>query len=488
VIGLLNRLLGNGEISSHELVERSLRLIEAGDGRLGAVVASRAEQALAEAAEVDRARVAGERLGPLAGLPVLVKDLEDVAGMVTTRGSLLHADDPPAAVDGLVPGRLRAAGAILVGKSNLPENAFEAYTANRLFGVTRNPWGQEWSPGGSSGGSAAALAAGMVPIATATDGGGSARIPPAFCGLVGLKPSNGIVARSPVPSWIDLSTDAPMGHSVDDVALLLEVMRGPAIGDPSALPRWEPAAPTPVRLLAAPRTVDWGPLDPDLQRAFDDALGALERDLGLPVEPVAPSAVTPAGNADEDWFTICTTEQAHEVGAVVLEEQGDRFDPVFLAHMQNGLRVGMEEYLTVRRRRFAHTAALDRLLGDDAVLVTPTLAMAAQHADGRMVGSDVPGTPADALNTCLQNITGSPALSVPAGRLPNGLPFGLQFTGPRYRDDVLLALGARWEEARPWPWYAPGFEPLVDQPAAPELPRTPPARGLDPARTGGAGA
>jgi len=312
----------------------------------------------------------------------------------------------------------------------------------------------------------------MVPIATATDGGGSARIPPAFCGLVGLKPSNGIVARSPVPSWIDLSTDAPMGHSIDDVALLLEVMRGPAIGDPSALPRWEPAAaPTPVRLLAAPRTVDWGPLDPDLQRAFDDALQALERDLGLPVEPVAPSAVTPPGNADEDWFTLCTTEQAYEVGAVVLEEQADRFDPVFLAHMQNGLRVGIEEYLTVRRRRFAYTAALDRLLGDDAVLVTPTLAMAAQHADGRMVGAEVPGTPADALNTCLQNITGSPALSVPAGRLPNGLPFGLQFTGPRYRDDLLLALGARWEEARPWPWYAPGFEPLVDQPAAPEPPR-----------------
>jgi Asp-tRNA(Asn)/Glu-tRNA(Gln) amidotransferase A subunit family amidase len=465
VIGLLRRQLRDGEVSARGLVERSLRLIEAGDGRLGAVVALRAEEALAEAAEADRARAAGDPVGPLAGLPVLVKDLEDVAGMVTTRGSLLHADDPPAAADGLVPGRLRAAGAVVVGKSNLPENAFEAYTANRLFGVTRNPWGPDWSPGGSSGGSAAALSAGMVPIATATDGGGSARIPPAFCGLVGLKPSNGIVPRSPVPSWIDLSTDAPMGHSVADVALLLDMMKGPAVGDPSALPRWEPTGlPTRIRLLAAPRTVDWGPLAPELQRAFDDALTALERDLGLPVEPVAPSAVTPVGNADEDWFTLCTTEQAHEVGRAVLEEQADRFDPVFLGHMRNGLRVGVEEYLTARRRRFAYTAALDRLLGDDGVLVTPTLAMAAQHADGRMVGAEAPGTPADALNTCLQNITGSPALSVPAGRLSNGLPFGLQFTGPRYRDDLLLALGATWEEARPWPWFAPGFEPLVDQP------------------------
>jgi Asp-tRNA(Asn)/Glu-tRNA(Gln) amidotransferase A subunit family amidase len=465
VIGLLTRHLARGEISARELVERSLRLIEAGNGALGAVVALRAEQALAEAAAVDAARARGVAAGRLSGLPLLVKDLEDVAGMTTTRGSLVHADDPPADRDGLVPGRLRAAGGIIVGKTNLPENAFEAYTANRLFGPTRNPWGLAWSPGGSSGGSAAALAAGMVPVATATDGGGSARIPPAFCGLVGLKPTNGIVARCPVPSWIDLSTDAPMGHSVADVALLLDVMKGPAVGDPSALPRWEPGtAPAPIRLLAAPRTVDWGPLAPELQRAFDDALAVLERDLGLPVEPVAPSAVTPAGNADEDWFILCCTEQAHEVGRAVLEERAALFDPVFLAHMHTGLAVSVEEYLTVRRRRFAHTAALDRLLGDDGVLVTPTLAMTAQHADGRMIGAAEPGTPADALNTCLQNITGAPALSVPAGRLPNGLPFGLQFTGPRYRDDMLLFLGALWEQARPWPWYAPGFEPLVDQP------------------------
>jgi Asp-tRNA(Asn)/Glu-tRNA(Gln) amidotransferase A subunit family amidase len=465
VIGLLARQLRDGHVSARELVERSLRLIRDGDERVGAVVALRAEEALAEAAEVDRARAAGEPLGPLSGLPVLVKDLEDVAGMTTTRGSLRHAEDPPAAADGLVPGRLRRAGGIVVGKTNLPEEAFEAYTDNRLFGPTRNPWGPDWSPGGSSGGSAAALAAGMVPIATATDGGGSARIPPAFCGLVGLKPSNGIVGRCPVPSWIDLSTDAPMGHSVADVALLLDVIKGPAVGDPSALPRWEPAPlPARIRVLAALRTVDWGPLDPDLQRAFDAALAALEHDLGLAVEPVPPLAVTPAGNADEDWFVLCGTEQAHELGRAVLEAEADRFDPVFLSHMRTGLAVPVDEYLAVRRRRFAHTAALDRLLGDDGVLVTPTLAMTAQHADGRMIGAELPGTPADALNTCLQNITGAPALSVPAGRLPNGLPFGLQFTGPRYRDDLLLALGAQWERARPWPWFAPGFEPLVEQP------------------------
>ena len=462
MISRLARLVSNKEISCVELVERSLRLIEAANPRIGAVVALRADQAVDEAAGQDRRLAAGEDIGPLAGLPLLVKDLEDVAGMVTTQGSLLYADSAPAATDGLVPSRLRSAGAIVVGKTNLPECAFEAYTDNRLFGATRNPWDLQWSPGGSSGGSAAALSAGMVALATATDGGGSARIPAAFCGLVGLKPTNGIIGRSPIPSWMDLSTDGPMGHSVEDLRILLELEKGPAAGDPSALPLWSPGPPGRLaRVLASPRTSDWGPLPTDLLTAFEVALRALEQDLGLPVQLLDPAQVTPAGNADLDWYTLCCTEQAHQIGRSVLEQQAARFDPVLLAQLQTGLATPLADYVDARRRRFAHTRALDLLLGTDGVLVTPTLAMSAQHADGRMEGATMPGTPADALNTCLQNITGHPAVSVPAGQLPNGLPFGLQFTGPRYRDDLLLDLAARWEQARPWPWFAPGFEPLV---------------------------
>ena len=468
MIGAVARLVAGRQASCTELVEQSLRLSEEGNPRLGAIVAWRAEQALAEAAEQDRRLARGEQVGPLAGLPLLVKDLEDVAGMVTTQGSLVHAGSAPARVDGLVPGRLRAAGAVVIGKTNLPECAFEAYTSNRLFGATRNPWDLRYSPGGSSGGSAAALSAGLVPLATATDGGGSARIPAAFCGLVGLKPTNGIVGRSPVPSWMDLSTDGPMGHSVADVRLLLDLERGPVAGDPSALPRWSPGPPGELRrVVATIRTSAWGPLDPVLQTAFDAALRVLEGELGLPVELVEPSRVTPAGNADVDWFTICCTEQAHQIGRAVLEERADDFDPVLLAQMQAGLRTPLSDYLDARRRRFEHVRHLDLLLGSDGVLVTPTLAMTAQHADGRMLGADLPGTPADALNTCLQNITGHPSVSVPAGSLPDGLPFGLLLTGPRFRDDLLLDLAARWEQTRPWPWYAPGFEPLVPQPSVP---------------------
>lgn len=465
MLSLLAARIRDRSISCVELVDHSLRLIEDGNTRLNAVVALRAEAALSEAAEQDRLLAGGAEPLPLTGLPALVKDLEDVAGMRTTRGSQLLADAPPAISDGLVPGRLRAAGALVVGKTNLPEDAFEGYSANLLYGATRNPWGNDWSPGGSSGGSAAALSAGMVPIATATDGGGSARIPAAFCGLVGLKPTNGQVGRSPIPSWIDLSTDGPMAHTVDDVALLFSLIRGPVAGDPSALPFWHPdQGPARLRLLAAPRTVDWGPLDPDLQAAFSAALATLESDLGLPVELLAPAEVCPGGNADEDWFVLCCTEQAHQWGREVLTDQADRFDPVFLQHMRNGLATTIDDYLAARRRRFDYVRHLDLLLGDDGILVTPTLAMTAQHADGRMLGAETPGTSEQALNTCLQNLTGHPAMSVPAGQLPNGLPFGLQFTGPRFRDDLLFALGKRWEVAQPWPWYAPGFEPLIRQP------------------------
>ena len=460
----LRRQIGRGEVTCEELVVRSLARISQGNDRVGAVVALRAEQALAEAAALDRQRAAGQSVGPLAGLPVLVKDLEDVAGMVTTQGSLVYAASPPAERDGLVPGRLRAAGGVIVGKSNLPECAFEAYTSNRLYGSTRNPWDLRWSPGGSSGGSAAALSTGMVAIATATDGGGSARIPAAFCGLAGLKPTNGVIGRSPIPSWMDLSTDGLMAHTVGDLRLLLSIAQGPVAGDPSALPFFPPSAARSLRrVFAAPRPCDWGPLDPALQAGFDAALQVLEQDLGLEVELVPPSRVTPAGNADLDWFTICCTEQAHQIGREVLEQRAGDFDPALLIQMQAGLRTPMADYLEARRRRFEHARHLDLLLGEDGVLVTPTVAMTAQHADGRMLGATVAGTPEDAINTALQNLTGHPAVSLPAGQVA-GLPFGLQLTGPRYRDGDLLDLAQRWETARPWPWFAPGYDPLVAQP------------------------
>ena len=169
-------LIRRKQLSPVEVLRAYLDRIERYNGELNAIVTLHADRALEEARALERRIAAGGDPGPLAGVPFAVKDLEDVAGMRTTMGSALFADAPPATRDGLTPARLRAAGAIVVGKTNLPEFATEGYSANLVFGVTRNPWGLEWSPGGSSGGSGAALAAGLAPIATATDGGGSVRI------------------------------------------------------------------------------------------------------------------------------------------------------------------------------------------------------------------------------------------------------------------------------------------------------------------------
>jgi Asp-tRNA(Asn)/Glu-tRNA(Gln) amidotransferase A subunit family amidase len=236
VISGVRDAIASRHVSAEEVVRVALERIERLNPALNAVVALRAEEAIAEARALDRAKVGARGSAPLAGVPVLVKDLEDVAGMRTTQGSVLFADAPPAKTDGLVPSRLLAAGAIVVGKTNLPEFATEGFPSNLLFGTTRNPWALDWSPGGSSGGSAAVLAAGMVPIATATDGGGSIRIPAAFCGLVGIKPSNGVIGRRPIPDWIDFSTDGPFASTVADLRLLLSLERGPVAGDPTALP------------------------------------------------------------------------------------------------------------------------------------------------------------------------------------------------------------------------------------------------------------
>jgi Asp-tRNA(Asn)/Glu-tRNA(Gln) amidotransferase A subunit family amidase len=447
-------------VASEELVRRSLERIDRLDGPIGAVVALRPDAALAEARAVDdRAARDPGGLGPLAGLPLLVKDGEAVTGMPTTYGSLLFADAPPATEDGLAVSRLRAAGAVVVGKTNLPEFAFEGFTDNRLFGPTRNPWATAWSPGGSSGGSGAALAMGLAPLATATDGGGSIRIPAAFCGLVGLKPTNGLIARSPLPSWIDLSTSGPLATSVADARLVLDVLRGPAPGDPTALPSWAPRpGAAPARLLAAPRFVNYGPLPGGVAAAFDAAAARLGDVLGLPVEPLDAAPFDAA--SDDDWFLQCAAEELVWLGRDRLERDGDRLTPVAATIFRIATDATLDEYVAARRRRFAYVRELDDLLAGDAILATPTMCVEGLPADGRMPGTDHPGTAADVYNTQTQNLTGHPAISLPAGVCPNGVPFGLQLTGPRFADDVLLGAAERWEAAEPWPRTAPGFDPF----------------------------
>jgi Asp-tRNA(Asn)/Glu-tRNA(Gln) amidotransferase A subunit family amidase len=441
-------------------VRTSLERIDRLNPSLGAVIAVR-ERAIDDARAIDERIAAGDDPGPLAGMPLLVKDMENVEGMPSTYGSLVFADAPAAVADGLIPRRLKAAGAIVVGKTNQPEFAFAGYTDNLLYGPTRNPWNLEASPGGSSGGSGAAMAAGLAPIATATDGGGSIRIPAAWCGLVGIKPTNGVIGRQPIPEWIDLSTFGPLGSSVGDVRLLLELERGPVSGDPTALPEpLELREDPPARAFAVPRLVDFGPLPEEIQRLFEAAVADFEEDVGVPVEMLETGSVFRAGNVSEDWLVTCAIEHIHHLGWDWCDVNYERLSPMFRGVVDFARKTPLDEYVAARRRRFEYVRELDELLGDDAVLLTPTNCFTWIRADGSHPETGKVGDSADAFNTDPQNMTGHPAISVPAGVSGDGVPFGLEITAPRFRDGMALAAAEAWERTNAWPLTAPGYDPF----------------------------
>jgi Asp-tRNA(Asn)/Glu-tRNA(Gln) amidotransferase A subunit family amidase len=447
-------------VSAVELVTMAIERIDRLDPVINAVTMIRPAEALAEARALDERGAEG----PLAGLPLLVKDNTDVAGTVTNFGSRSMLDRPPAAWSEISVERLLAAGAVFVGRTNIPEFAFQGFTDNDVFGPTRNPWGLEWSPGGSSGGSGAALAAGLVPLATGTDGGGSIRTPAAFCGIVGLKPTAGLIGRRPIPSWLELSTQGPLAPTIADAKLLLDVMRGPVEGDPSAAPAWSYRGGMPARVFATPRTRDFGPLPPEVETPFRAALQAIERDLGLPVQEIGPLDLFPTvgvvgGESRDDWYVTVTVEELHWLGREWVEAHLSDFSAAFRGEMEQALGFTLADYLAARHRRFGYTADLDRLLWDDAVLVCPTHGHEGWFADGTLPGTDHPAL-GDGYNEGEFNLSGHPSLSVPAGVSSNGMPFGLEVTGPRWRDDMVLEFGAAWERARPWPGVAPGYEPF----------------------------
>jgi Asp-tRNA(Asn)/Glu-tRNA(Gln) amidotransferase A subunit family amidase len=452
-------------VSAARVVAASIEQLDAAS-RLNVLAESAFDEASAAAAAIDRGPAPS---GRLAGAPTLVKDLEDWRGHPTRQGSLALRDGSPARTHGVVPQRLIDAGAVVVGKSTLPEFAIEGYTANLLTGVTTNPWGEAFSPGGSSGGSAAALAAGAVLVATATDGGGSIRIPASLCGLVGIKPTNGMIGRWPAPDWIDYSTDGPFATAVDDLTLLYELLVGPVAGDPSAPPASLVAAMvrhhdvTP-RLVAAERTSPLGPLPDGVRRAFHDAVDAVADLLERPVQWRDADGFFPDGDPDLDWFTVTSAEHVASLGRDWVVERMDEFHVSTQEFLGAGLDVSAAQYLDARRRRYLYVRSLDELLGDDGVLLTPTVASEGWLADGRLSpDSAVHALPAHVYSTAMQNVTGTPALSVPFGRLATGLPFGLQLTAPHFHDRRLLDLAALIEDAYPWPRTAPGFVSLAER-------------------------
>jgi aspartyl-tRNA(Asn)/glutamyl-tRNA(Gln) amidotransferase subunit A len=431
-------------LTAGEVVAAALDRIERLDGELGAFVAVDADAALAEAEAIDQRIAAGDDVGPLAGVPLAVKDLEDAAGYVTTRGSVAFADDPPAAVDSPLVERLRAAGCVVVGKTNTPELGYKPDTVNELFGATHNPWAPGRSAGGSSGGSAAAIAAGLVPLATGSDGGGSIRIPAAVTGLTGLKPSLGRVPSggdSP-PDWPLLSTRGPITRRARDLALALDVVVGPEPTDLSSLPLPDASWSRSLAELHAPRVVGWSPTlgyahpDGEVLAACESAVRRLE---AAGTEVVVVDRVFEADPID-DWLALTSTWCLRTLEHLAEDEKWGRLDPGLVAGMDWSRR-------SVTAPRFAraldgcHTLnlALVELFHRVPLLLTPTVA-------GQTPAIGEPGTidgepdPNWVRYTYPFNMTRSPAGTVCAGFTSDGMPVGLQVVGPQHADVAVLRL------------------------------------------------
>ena len=384
-----------GERKATEVLDQHAAAITAADDKLNAFVHLDLDRAREAAEQIDARRARGEDPGPLAGVPFGVKDLEDCAGMPTSYGSLLFKGRPPVAHDSVHVRRLRAAGAVPVGKTATPEFGTVCFTSTRAWGTTTNPWNLDRTPGGSSGGSAAAVAAGLVPFCTASDGGGSTRIPASFTGLVGFKASYG---RIPHPRAAPSQTTClgALTTTVADAARHLDVAAGPDDRDRASLP------PPGVVYERAIEELDVAGLraawSPDLGFAVVEAIFEATADLGMP------------------------------------------------------------RYAHIVQRRAQLEEEIASVFDDVDVLLTPATAVPAFAATGPMP-SQVAGEkvhPAMVVPfTMVGNLCWNPAVSVPAGPTEGGLPIGMQIMGRRHADATVLRLARVYEQIRPWPRVAP---------------------------------
>lgn len=458
----LASIIATGEVSAHEVVTEALERIDSRSG-LGAFVAVDAERAITRADAVDAARARGERLGAFAGVPIGVKDMEDAEGFVTTRGSVLHAEDPPARGDSLLVERLRATGCIVVGKTNTPEYAWKGDTHNNVFGGTHNPWNTEYSAGGSSGGSAAAVAAGLVPLATASDGGGSIRIPGALCGLPAMKPSTGrIPLGGAKPSgWPNLSVAGILTTSVADTVAVLDAVVGPDPSDRDSLPIPERSWVDAMDDLHLPRQVVWSPnlgyahVDAEVAATCRRAIDLIA-DAGVEVIEIdGPFDADPIGS----FLVLSGAANLHSLARFRDDPRWSQVDATLrdiLGFAEQLSAVDYLEHVAVGHRL---NLAMIETLRQGRVLLTPMIAGLPGPPGG--VGT-IDGVATDnwLQMTYPFNLTRSPAGTVPIGLDSNGVPIGLQIVGPQKGDMVVLRTMAVLSELFGFDAAPPGTGPV----------------------------
>ena len=442
-----------GALSPVTLVETVLARVERCRG-LNAFITVTADAARAQARDAEREIARGQYRGPLHGIPVSLKDLIDTRGVRCTCGSRILADRVPSA-DAAVVERLRDAGAVLLGKNALHEFAFGITTNNPHFGPTRNPWGVDRIPGGSSGGSGAAVAAGLGPVSLGTDTGGSIRIPAALCGVVGLKPTFGRVSRHGVfpLSWT-LDHVGPLTRTVEDAALVLQAIAGPDPRDPSTLGQSVPDFRAGLRTSVAGARVGvladeyHQEMADDVRSQFRAALEILSG-LGLRLEDVRfprPAEARAAAQA----VILAEASSVHE--GWVRERPGD-YGPDTLDLLRQGLFLTATQYLRAQKVRALLLGEADGLLRPYAALVAPTTPVVASAIGQKMValaGREVEVRGAMTRLVRLINFVGLPAISVPCGFGADGLPVGLQFIGRALDEATLLAVAHAYEQATPW--------------------------------------
>lgn len=412
-----------------------------------------ADSARAEARQAEAAVMRGDPLGALHGVPVSIKDLVITKGIRTTWGSRVYEHFVPTE-DAPVVDRLRQAGAIVLGKTNTPEFGHKGVTDNLLFGPSRNPWSLSHTPGGSSGGGAAAVAAGLGPLAVGTDGGGSIRIPCSCCGIFGLKPTLGRVAAAPTYGGLDtLSHTGPMTRTVRDGALMLSAIAGPDPRDLTSLPGdgtdYTVDLERGISGLPVAWTPDWGyaPVDPQV-RDMTEAAARKMAGTGCHVEEVWPGFPDPA-----DGFAVLFNAMfAARLGGL-LPEWRERMDPGMVSLIDDGMRYTAVDFVNAGNIRRTLHDAFRRLFTRFALLLTPTLPAPPlrlgldryEEIGGRRVGP----TGWFAFTFPI-NMTGYPAATVPCGRTRDGLPVGLQIIGPRFADALVLRAAAAFERLQPW--------------------------------------
>ncbi len=432
-------------VSARELTDAALTNIERWNPEGRAFCEVRGEDARAQADAIDARLARGDPVGPLAGVPIGVKDLEDVAGYRTTYGSALHTGDPPALADSVLVARLKRAGCVVVGKTNTPEFGYKAVTDNRPWGFTRNPWNAEHTAGGSSGGSSAAIAAGLVPLATGSDGGGSIRIPAALCGLTALKASQGRVpvgGANPPGSGL-LTVKGPMTLRARDLAVALDAVVGDEPSDIFALPHPQLSYRAALDAPNAPRAVVWSPTMgfARVDREILDACSAFVRRLAsLGVNVIERTKVWDADPAPT-WFTFWSTQRARTQGSLIGTPDWEKIDDGLKPQIEAGLTVTGVDYSRAIDACHYLNRALEATFADAPLLLTPTVSGQAPRrgaAGGLVNGEEVPNW---VTFTYGINMTRNPAGTVNVGFTKSGLPIGLQVIGRQRADlSVLKAL------------------------------------------------